>query len=37
MSRDERLSMRKPWFKHALETTSKAELIFLDPDNGIEC
>ena len=33
----ERLSTRREWFKQALKKTASAHLVFLDPDNGIEC
>jgi hypothetical protein len=32
-----RLNMRNEWFSDALTKTADADLIFLDPDNGIEC
>ena len=37
MSREERLSKRQKWLERALEATGPADLVFLDPDNGIEC
>jgi hypothetical protein len=32
-----RQEMRKNWFDAALLQTRSAEIVFLDPDNGIEC
>ena len=32
-----RLQVRSRWLRAALETTAKADVVFLDPDNGIEC
>ncbi len=37
MSAVDRLSMRKEWFRGAQEATASAQLIFFDPDNGVEC
>ena len=37
MLRATRLQTREEWFRGALEGTAEAELVFLDPDNGIEC
>jgi|SRR5271157_1608666 len=37
MSAVDRLSMRKEWFRGAQEATALAQLIFFDPDNGVEC
>jgi hypothetical protein len=33
----DRRCMREAWFADALRQTVPAELVFLDPDNGIEC
>lgn len=35
MKRPERQTLRESWIKGALKTTESADLIFLDPDNGI--
>lgn len=32
----QRLSLRKAWHERALEATAEAQLVFMDPDNGIE-
>ncbi len=32
-----RLALRNEWFEGALASTVAVDLIFLDPDNGIEC
>ncbi len=32
-----RSALRVGWFEEALVATKEADLIFLDPDNGIEC
>jgi len=32
-----RNSLRKEWFADALSVTARCDLVFLDPDNGIEC
>jgi hypothetical protein len=32
-----RFSLRNEWFANALTATASADLIFVDPDNGIEC
>jgi hypothetical protein len=32
-----RIALRNEWFKNALSATAAADLIFMDPDNGIEC
>jgi hypothetical protein len=37
MSTSDRLGVRGSWMERALELTALADLIFLDPDNGIEC
>ena len=37
MLREERLATRRNWLARALVATVLADLIFLDPDNGIEC
>ena len=37
LSSSARLSLRKEWFAGALAKTACADLVFLDPDNGIEC
>lgn len=37
MSSRDRISMRSRWFQGALEATNSAQLIFFDPDNGVEC
>lgn len=39
-SRDQlgmRLAIRDAWLREALETTAGKSIVFLDPDNGIEC
>ena len=33
----DRIKSRRDWFERALAATSSADLIFLDPDNGVEC
>jgi hypothetical protein len=35
--RNERLSTRADWLAGALRTTAHADVIFVDPDNGVEC
>ena len=35
MQRPERQSLRRCWLQNALESTEEADLVFLDPDNGI--
>jgi hypothetical protein len=35
--RAERLSVREKWLEAALKETASADVVFLDPDNGIEC
>jgi hypothetical protein len=35
-SRDERLRVRARWLERASEATRTCELVFLDPDNGLE-
>ena len=37
LSTGARRDARKKWFSGALEQTREADLVFLDPDNGIEC
>jgi hypothetical protein len=37
LSISEKRSLRERWFSAALARTASADLIFLDPDNGIEC
>jgi hypothetical protein len=37
MSTSKRLEERRSWLKGALQATVSADLVFLDPDNGIEC
>jgi hypothetical protein len=37
LSVSKRPSLRKAWFAGALEATISADMVFLDPDNGIEC
>ncbi len=37
MSTPKRVALRADWFAKALEQTSAADIVFLDPDNGIEC
>jgi hypothetical protein len=37
LSISQRRSLRERWFSAALARTASADLIFLDPDNGIEC
>jgi hypothetical protein len=32
-----RMSIRGEWLAHAMTVTARAEVVFLDPDNGIEC
>jgi hypothetical protein len=32
-----RLQLRNRWIQAALATTAKADVVFIDPDNGIEC
>ena len=32
----ERKSHREHWFRAALDATAEADLVFLDPDNGLE-
>jgi hypothetical protein len=32
-----RLSLRREWFANATAKTESVDLVFLDPDNGIEC
>ena len=32
-----RLSLRREWFASLLTETAAADLVFMDPDNGIEC
>ena len=34
--RSERLAARTHWFQHALAATRGADVVFLDPDNGVE-
>jgi hypothetical protein len=36
MVRAERIANRREWFKRALASTDVCDLIFLDPDNGLE-
>ena len=35
-ARDMRLDLRKKWVQDALEATSKCDMVFVDPDNGLE-
>jgi hypothetical protein len=34
---DARATRRRIWLQHALDATSCADIVFLDPDNGLEC
>lgn len=34
--KEKRLSRRKQWFEKALDATSGCDIVFLDPDNGLE-
>ncbi len=36
MSFDERVSLRDAWQRDALEQTSSCDVVFVDPDNGLE-
>jgi len=37
MPTSDRLRLRSAWLQGALKATASADLVFLDPDNGIEC
>ncbi len=36
LSRNDRMQHRKEWLDHCLRITEKCDLVFFDPDNGVE-